>query len=493
MLTVQEWFSRCQGADRPWLLLGKGPSFSKLREYDQGPFLTFGLNHVVRERPVTASHIIDYDVFEQCAERILGHAKFLLMPLRPHVRNRPGPVTLQDYVRRHPVLRQLEAGGRLVGYHLSTSGRRSADGSPVIQVKYFSAEAALRILTLCGARVVRSLGIDGGADYADEFGDLRSSTLLSNHRASFNEQFAEIASIIRVTDVDYAPLDVPSPLRVYVGTTASQELACQVLAYSIRRHTSMTTEVVPMRDMRLPLPKSAQNRPRTPFSFSRFLIPELAGYRGQALYLDADMLVFADLLRLWRIPLNGHDLLYVQQPDDARRQDQYSVLLLNCENLRWDIEEIVRGLDDGALAYEGLMQEFCLVPRERMAAGIPWVWNCLERYVPGKTALLHYTDMPRQPWVSATNRWGCLWVAELMRAVHEGVIALETVEEQVRRGYARPSLLAQVKVGMSRCGWCFAGMDWRFDPPYRALLPQRLGFLRTWRECLSRLTAPQNR
>ncbi len=52
------------------------------------------------------------------------------------------------------------------------------------------------------------------------------------------------------------------------------------------------------------MPKDEPNRGRTGFSFSRFQIPKLAGYKGRALYLDADMQVFGDIAELWDIPFD---------------------------------------------------------------------------------------------------------------------------------------------------------------------------------------------
>jgi len=469
MLTLSEWFTHCGGRGRDWLLLGKGPSFHLRNQFDLSPFLTLALNHVVRELVVTAAHLIDFDVFEACAQSIDRQAQFLLMPWRPHVRNVPGRWTLPDYVKRHPVLAKLEREGRLVGYHLSTGGRAAPAGQPVIEAKFFSAEAALRILAWCGVRRVRSLGIDGGTQYSEEFADLRDTTRLSNRRTSFDEQFSEIAALLHATGLDYAPLHVEAPIRVYVGTTASQELAFQVLAHSIRRHASMSVEIIPMRDLPVPIPKRPECRPRTPFSFSRFLIPALAGYRGRAVYLDADMLVFADIASLWQTSLNGADVLYIEQPVASARPDQFSVLLMNCETLRWNIEGIVRGLDDRRYAYEDLLHGFCVVPHERLAAGLPPSWNSLERYRAGETSLLHYTDMHRQPWVSLDNPRGHLWIAELIRAVREGRIPEALVEAEVRVGHVRPSLLEQVRRRRARGWWGLRRLDRAFEAPYRRL------------------------
>ena len=44
---------------------------------------------------------------------------------------------------------------------------------------------------------------------------------------------------------------------------------------------------------------------RTGFSFSRFRIPQLCNWTGRGIYLDADMLVFTDIARLWQTDMQG--------------------------------------------------------------------------------------------------------------------------------------------------------------------------------------------
>jgi hypothetical protein len=235
-----------------------------------------------------------------------------------------------------------------------------------------------------------------------------------------------------------------SPIRVYVGSEDAQMLGVKVLEYSIRRRASMDVEVFPLHHARMefPMPKDARNRPRTPFSFQRFNIPALKEYRGRAIYLDSDMQVFQDITELWTLPFDGADLLAARERGDTGRKPQFSVMLLNCDELRWDITRIVGMLDRGELTYETLMYEMAVA--RQVSAAIDPDWNSLERYVEGETALLHYTDMPTQPWVSRENPLGYLWVRDLIAATDEGFITRDYVEEQARQGFVRPSLTHQL-------------------------------------------------
>jgi glycosyltransferase involved in cell wall biosynthesis len=222
MRSFFEWFQdkRIDPND-PWLMLGKGPSFAKRHAYDLGSFHILSLNHAVREQPVRVAHILDYDVIDDCAEAIRNNAEVLVMPWRPHLNFVPGVNTLDELAQKNPTLQLMNEQGRLLWYNLSTA-REEHGKSPVVHAEFFSAEAALNLLALAGVCKVRSLGVDGGRDYSEEFDDLKSKTLLSCGQESFDKQFKGFARTIRTTGVDYAPLNGESPVRVYVGATKAQ-------------------------------------------------------------------------------------------------------------------------------------------------------------------------------------------------------------------------------------------------------------------------------
>jgi hypothetical protein len=487
-----DWFREQEfDAEQPWLIFGKGPSFAERKQYDLGPFKTISLNHAVRQQPVTLAHLIDLDVVQHCGKSIEKNAKAVVMPWVPHVNNSPGTETIEELIRKVPLLQRLDQQGRLLWYNLSTTSRRHGD-SPVVPVAWFSVEAVLNLLAMAGVRHVRSLGIDGGVAYANEFDDLKDKTLLNNGHQSFDRQFPEIAKILARTGMDYAPLHVDSPVRVYVGALEEQALALKVLEYSILKHASMTVEVFPLHraGIEVPTPRDPQNAPRTPFSFQRFLIPQLAGYRGRAIYLDSDMQLFADIRQLWTMPFDGTDLLAANNPGDRERGPQFSVMVLDCDRLRWDIREIVARLDSGELSYARLMHE--MVVADNVRADISPVWNSLEHYEEGRTALLHYTDMTTQPWVSIANPLGYLWTRDLLEAIAGGFITMDFVKDQVARGWVRPSLLYQIdqrledSLSLPRR---VQAVDGSFIAPFRASTPglggrsQRPNLLRikTWR------------
>ena len=223
-----------------------------------------------------------------------------------------------------------------------------------------------------------------------------------------------------------------------------------MLEYTIRKHATVPVEITPMLNFEFPAPEKAEFAPRTAFSYSRFIIPELAGYRGRALYLDADMIVFASVEELTEIPFGdqtvllstppptelwgGHDTAYLGSRSVA-------VMLLDCDRLRWDAAAIVRGLDEGEYTYAELMSDMCIVGPDGVGERIPSEWNELERYEPGRTLLLHYTVVPSQPWKVPGNPLEHLWLDAYREALAAGALALAEVEAGVAAGHLRPDLL----------------------------------------------------
>lgn len=464
---ITQWAASRRMLDSPWLILGKGPSFAKLAGAHTEGYRLLALNHVVRERPVDIAHAIDLDVVHDCADALLKHAGVVWMPAHPHVDSKPSERSLWSWCDEVPVLAQLMREGRLAWYNASTWPHPHA-GSPLVDVRFFSAEAALHALALCGAKVVRSLGVDGGSRYADTFDDLADRTLLANGHPSFDRQFEGFSRIIRRTGVQYSPLHIQSPVRVFVGTDPTQRAGLALLEDSIRRHASVSVQVEAIDDAAIPLPRAPENRGRTGFSFSRFGIPALSGHRGRAIYLDADMQVFSDILGLWNHPMEGHALLSASVDPAWKRQPQHSVMLLDCGALSWQVRRIIDGLDEGQYTYADLMQRMCIVPAAKQRASLVPQWNSMEHFEPGRTHLLHYTDMPTQPWVSNSNPNGALFYRAFAAALKDGGISADLVYQEVERGHVAPDFPAWVGLPSHPAA---ARLQRSWLAPYKRLLP----------------------
>jgi hypothetical protein len=409
-----EWFTGTTNPLEPWLILGKGPSYALGSHFDLGRFHLMSLNHAVREQPVLAAHVIDLDVIRDCADVIEHNSRVLVMPWYPHVRNAVGDRSLDQLAREIPILQRLEREGRLLWYDLSTSPVRHGS-VPVVEATYFSAEAALNLLALAGVRRVRTLGVDGGSEYSGAFEDLRASTLLANGRTSFDLQFAGFARTILQTGVDFAPLDLPAPARVYVAYRVEETLPLAVLQQSIRRHCSLTVEVVAVSEG-----------------------AEVAPGEGQAVLLPARAQVLADLRPLWRAGVGDGELLV---PRDAGGGVGPCLAVAGRDlgpAIPW-LASLIR--------QRAPLASLTSVVGGRARATLPADWN------PGsepdhEALMLYYAADGTEPWLVRDHPLGHLWVRDLLQAVAHGFVAVGLVSDAVRLGHVRPSLLYQVEHGV---------------------------------------------
>jgi hypothetical protein len=442
------WKKTMANDERDWLIIGKGPTFSKRGDFDLTRYRTMSLNHVVVEQQVDVAHIIDFDVAESVAAATLENARWLLMPRHPHIAFGPSLLRLDELIRYVPALVELDRQGRIVCYDLANSPVRGPGTQ--ISVRYFSSEAALDLVGNLGARTVRTLGVDGGTTYAGAFTALGPTTRLANGRPTFSVQSIHLQEIAHRHRIDLQPL-VP-PCKVFVGVQERELIAARVLESTIQEFATEPVEVtyLPAVDR---TPVNPRHRQRTPFSFSRFLIPQLAGHRGRALYLDSDMQVFDDITQLWNIPFGDAKVLCTNQtfiPPQWRSNPEFhggrqmSVMMLDCEALHWKIDEIIDSLDAGEMSYEGLMFDLALLPPTEIRDALPEGWNHLEHHVPGETKLIHYTAIPTQPWKSEDNPNRRLWEDAFVRACRAGYIDAELVQHHVRAGHVRGSLRSLV-------------------------------------------------
>lgn len=194
-----EWLEKTDLAKREWLIVGKGPSFSKIKDVPDR-YEILSLNHAVRElmaagRPVTLAHAIDLDVIKQLSPEVLKHPAHFAMPFHPHIGFNATSKTIDSFDVIKPI------SDRLLWYNLVTG--KAHDKTPVVQTAYFSAEAAVSLLALAGVKTIRTIGVDGGDKYAGEFKDLKPFT--GGHK-SFDVQWEGINRTVQKFEIDFAKL-----------------------------------------------------------------------------------------------------------------------------------------------------------------------------------------------------------------------------------------------------------------------------------------------
>jgi hypothetical protein len=177
-------------------------------------------------------------------------------------------------------------------------------------------------------------------------------------------------------------------LQVFIGYDPEETVAYHVLSHSILRRSSIPVSIAPLMRSQL---KSLYTRPRGPtesteFSLSRFLVPQLSGFRGWSLFMDCDMLCRADIAELVALTERAADKAVLvckhdYTPHPSRkflnrvqtvypRKNWSSVMLFNnalCKALTADYVNSAPGLD---------LQRFVWVDDARIG-DLPLEWNWL--------------------------------------------------------------------------------------------------------------------
>jgi len=165
-------------------------------------------------------------------------------------------------------------------------------------------------------------------------------------------------------------------LRVFIGFDHRQPISYNVLQFSILRRCSVPVSITPLVLPTLPM----QRQGLTPFTYSRFLVPYLCGFRGLALFMDLDMLVLDDLAKLEMEP--GKAVMVV---DTEPRFERASVMLFDCAHYhnRRLTPEYIEAAND--LHVIGWTDRIGFLDKR---------WNHLVGYDPepeAKPSIIHYT------------------------------------------------------------------------------------------------------
>ena len=136
------------------------------------------------------------------------------------------------------------------------------------------------------------------------------------------------------------------PLRIFIGYDPREAVAYHVCVNSIIRHASVPVSITPLALNTLPFYNEKHTDASNAFGYSRFLVPYLCGFQGQALFIDGDMVFTDDVAKLFAYLKNDcdvavckhdyktkHKVKYWNQPNrDYERKQWSSVVLWNCGN-----------------------------------------------------------------------------------------------------------------------------------------------------------------
>jgi hypothetical protein len=137
-------------------------------------------------------------------------------------------------------------------------------------------------------------------------------------------------------------------LKIFIGWDSREPEAAEVCEYSIKKHATVPVEIHFLKQAELRAQEIYTREPdlqsSTEFTFTRFLVPYLCNYQGNAVFVDCDFLFEHDIKELFECANNSAAVSVVQhdyQPTNTVKMDgktQYlyprknwsSLMLFNC-------------------------------------------------------------------------------------------------------------------------------------------------------------------
>jgi lipopolysaccharide biosynthesis glycosyltransferase len=192
------------------------------------------------------------------------------------------------------------------------------------------------------------------------------------------------------------------PIPIFIGYDPREAIAFHTCVNSIVRHASQPVSIMPLALNNFQDYTETHTDGSNQFIYSRFLVPHLMDYQGQAIFMDGDMIVRGDIAELWAMRDLGKDVQVVKHDyktrmpvkylgsknEDYPRKNWSSVMIFNCQNFptRKLTPEYIQKSTGAHL------HRFEWTTDDRVGA-LPPEWNWLpDEYGANSDAkLLHYT------------------------------------------------------------------------------------------------------
>lgn len=243
-------------------------------------------------------------------------------------------------------------------------------------------------------------------------------------------------------------------VKVFIGSGEASLIERKTVIHSLRKNTTRDLDIYVFNGTHntvlvndgepslTPMSLRVKYRNITEFSLYRYLIPELCNYQGKAIYIDSDTICLCDIGELFDTQMNGSDFLAKRHIYDGEELWAMSVLLIDCERCRFDLEGVITDIDAGLYS----LRDFSSMSA-RFLAHHPYTiglldptWNVFDKW-DDHTKLLHYTNLCTQPWKRPNHPFGELWFSYFNDALKKGSISAEDIDLSRIRGYIRPDLL----------------------------------------------------
>lgn len=197
-------------------------------------------------------------------------------------------------------------------------------------------------------------------------------------------------------------------LTVFIGYDEREKIAAEVCKFSIERRASPWVKTKLLRSSEIPeFTRAREPQQSTDFTYTRFMVPYLAGYKGWSIFCDCDFLFLTDIATIFLVADKQKAVSVVKHPpyiphsqtkmDGVSQVPMYrknwaSFMLFNNEHpaIRDLTPELVNTFPGRSLHQFGWVSD-------RLIGSLPLEWNCLDDYYfLTNPKAIHYTD--GGPW-----------------------------------------------------------------------------------------------
>jgi lipopolysaccharide biosynthesis glycosyltransferase len=191
-------------------------------------------------------------------------------------------------------------------------------------------------------------------------------------------------------------------IPVYIGYDPREAIAFHTCANSVIRNSSRPVAIIPVALNLFKDYSETHTDGSNHFIYTRFLVPHLQEYTGWAIFIDGDMIVRDDIVKLWELQNPYNDVMVVKHDyktcmpvkylgaknEDYPRKNWSSVILWNCNS--FPNRKLTPQFVQHATGSE--LHRFSWLDDDRIGE-LPPEWNWLpDEYGINRDAkLLHYT------------------------------------------------------------------------------------------------------
>ena len=412
MKHISTIFKKEKYKKKPWLIVGKGPSFDQIGIVKIDDFNIFSLNSSISSIPNSdIAHIIDFEVYKELENQLYKKSSYVLLPINPHFKNKPSRVTIPDLINENKILKKLSKEGRLLWYNHLPKGKflRKNNIRKIFykkhSVKHFSAESAFSILGSYNIKKIYSVGVDGGDQYSSCF---EKKNKLSNDQLTYNKQFNNIARSIIKYQITYVPItDVNDTINIFIANVKNNELMRNLCKFSIINNC----------------PESEIN----------FLENDNINYFSgkKILLIDSNSTINYDIRQVYNLPLQGHRILI---PKDTNKPLSIAIFRKDDDNISTSY------LEDIFLLLQN--KEYNNINVSNI---IPNYWNgIVSKRKPTKSFLTVFNDKNGYPWLKPFCPNEEIWLRNLFNSIYHNFLNTKAVEHAIKSKRIRPSILYQI-------------------------------------------------